>query len=535
MQSNQSTLLAIETFLVGFSKTSFVDEAIVRGSYITRNYMGKYQRQCKDLDLLYLQAYAPDKIKTLLHESICHAATEQELVFDAETIQFDEIWKLSLSPGIRATISFVYLGKKGTLQIDIAANDPLIIEPVACAVGGEFYSKVMIKTVALEIALAWKFHGLFEHLNGAWMSKTLWDLYVMCRQNSLNTELLRNAIHLAFESRLDPVDISKRFFYGDFGQSKTSQRQWKRDVIEFSAGQQPRSMKEVLSWLRSYLLKVLNIEDDATLLVHRDVITYRVKMLRFLNTEDARAKLKNLNRKTRVLATKAYYSIPHLPGSRTGEADRTIDNSKANMLTQKSVTHDDVVTIQEKLDGSCVCAYRRGDDILALGRDGDLASESPNESRQLWSDWVDVHQARFLALLNDGERVCGEWLAMAHGTRYELQHEPFVAFDLFDNDNKAISCAELKSRCEVQSFTNPHIIYTGGPCQIDDALRLLDKGYHGSLDLPEGLVWRLERNGRLLFKAKYVRKDKIDGSFLTEITGEKELWNWFPKERNQEE
>ena len=27
-------------------------------------------------------------------------------------------------------------------------------------------------------------------------------------------------------------------------------------------------------------------------------------------------------------------------------------------------------------------------------------------------------------------RTYPEWLALAHGTRYELKHEPFVAFDL---------------------------------------------------------------------------------------------------------
>lgn len=528
MNSGDQTLAAITAFLSGFSKSGSSEHALVRGSFVTREYMAAYRRECKDLDLLYLMPYSLDKIEKLVKNSLSNIASGNGVTFKAETLCFEEIWKQSLSPGVRAEVDFICGDNISTLQIDIAANDPLIEPPALFSIDLGNSDNIRLKTVSLETAIAWKFHGLFEHLNGAWMSKTLWDLYILCRFNALNEIKLASAIELAFSSRLDPLDITKRFFFGDFAQSKKSRKSWGKDVTGFGV-EAEYALTDVLDWLKEYLLSVVDVQNDGSLLTHSEVITYRVKELRKLDSQDALAKLKTLNRKTKILSIKAYNSIPHLPGSRLGESERKIDQNKVRMLTSESVNDTDIVIVQEKLDGSCVCAYRRNGEVLALGRDGDLASESPNYSRQLWSDWVDDNQDRFLKILSEGERICGEWLALVHGTHYKLTHEPFVAFDLFDANNTPYSIKELERRCAEVKFTTPLLVHKGGPCAIEKALESLDSSYHGAIDEPEGLVFRLERGDRLLFRAKYVRKDKVDGCYLPEKTDLKEVWNWHPK------
>ena len=58
--------------------------------------------------------------------------------------------------------------------------------------------------------------------------------------------------------------------------------------------------------------------------------------------------------------------------------------------------------------------------------------------------------------------------------------------------------------------------------------RLGDHGYHGAIEPVEGVVWRVERNGKFDFMCKYVRPDKVDGSYLESQTGEDAVWNWRP-------
>lgn len=237
--------------------------------------------------------------------------------------------------------------------------------------------------------------------------------------------------------------------------------------------------------------------------------------------------------KSRPLGAKAYGSIPHLPGSRTGPADRHLPLGLARVCTERVRDAQDHIVVLEKLDGSCVAAARIGDGLVALGREGRLAAESPNESRRLWAAWVSTHAERFLAVLRPGERLVGEWLALAHGTRYALPHEPFVCFDLMHGAER-LPWRDVKARVQAGGFVTPGLIHEGGALSIEAALaRLQGGGFHGAIDPVEGAVWRVERHSgdtaRVDFLAKYVRADKVDGSLLPENTGRPAVWNWRPE------
>lgn len=60
------------------------------------------------------------------------------------------------------------------------------------------------------------------------------------------------------------------------------------------------------------------------------------------------------------LGQNAYGSIPHLPGSRRGPADKGLSDQQARLLTGKPRDRHDVVHVEEKLDGSntSVALYR---------------------------------------------------------------------------------------------------------------------------------------------------------------------------------
>ena len=142
--------------------------------------------------------------------------------------------------------------------------------------------------------------------------------------------------------------------------------------------------------------------------------------------------------------------------------------------------------------------------------------------------------------MEDGERLVGEWLMQAHGTRYELQHEPFVAFDLIKGIQRTVH-NEFLERIKTGGFVAPKIIHIGEPISVENALQKLGKfGHHGAIDVIEGAVWRVERNELINkgkgderrwivdFLAKYVRPDKQDGTYLPDISGKDEVWNWKP-------
>lgn len=246
------------------------------------------------------------------------------------------------------------------------------------------------------------------------------------------------------------------------------------------------------------------------------------------------------------LGRKNYGHIPHLPGSRMGPADHHCEVGQARIATAKKRDRNDEIIVQEKLDGSNVGIARIGDQLHALTRAGYPALSSPYEQHHLFDAWVTQQRERFMAVLLDGERLVGEWLALAHGTRYRLMHEPFVPFDLM-REAERTPYDQFLARIQPGAFVLPYCIHRGEALSIDAALACIGYnarteryGYHGALEPVEGVIWRVERDrptGRkgekvrvVDFLVKYVRPDKVDGKYLPELSGHPPQWNWHEHE-----
>ncbi|MFA5378073.1 MAG: RNA ligase family protein [Dehalococcoidia bacterium] len=229
---------------------------------------------------------------------------------------------------------------------------------------------------------------------------------------------------------------------------------------------------------------------------------------------------------------KAYGSIPHLPGSKFGNRDdKGIDEKAARFFIDKPGKHD-LIIVLEKLDGSCVSVANIGGEIVPLIRSGYRAITSKYLQHHLFAVWVHEHQERF-NVLKPGERICGEWLAQAHGTRYDLTgRDPFVAFDVFVGQIRQPYCV-VNQYCNRNDLDFAPVLFWehGSGCSIGEALLLLEEtGHYGALERAEGCVWRWERSDPtvLIMMAKYVRPDKTPGKYLESETGGDPVWNWRP-------
>lgn len=224
------------------------------------------------------------------------------------------------------------------------------------------------------------------------------------------------------------------------------------------------------------------------------------------------------------LGKKAYGSIPHLPGSRLGPGDHHVTIGQARIATEKVRDKHDLVIVQEKLDGSNVSVAKLNGEIIALTRSGYLAETSQYKQHQYFDVWVKKHEKRFNALLNEGERICGEWLVLAHGTKYNLPHEPFVAFDIMLNNERLI-VHEFYTRAKAHDFITPRIIHTGSSFAVSGMIEEIKTSGHGAIDEVEGAIWRIERKGKVDFLCKYVHHHKQDGKYFAEFNNGIDTWN----------
>jgi hypothetical protein len=220
------------------------------------------------------------------------------------------------------------------------------------------------------------------------------------------------------------------------------------------------------------------------------------------------------------LGIKAYGSIPHLPGSRLGPGDRTINEGQARICLEKC--HPDYqVEVQVKLDGTCVSVARIDGKLVCLNRKGYDIDTSDNVNHWLFQDWVDENQ-RLFSDLKEGERYVGEWLAQAHGTKYRLSQAPnglppFVVFD------KMIG----HERLDFWWLASPPIQLHAKPLSTSEAWWRAVKWHHtlAQPGLPEGVIYRVTKRGKFCFIAKWVRPDFEPGC-LTKTDPSEWIWNY---------
>lgn len=235
------------------------------------------------------------------------------------------------------------------------------------------------------------------------------------------------------------------------------------------------------------------------------------------------------------LGGKCYGHIPHIPGSRVGPGDHKCSEGQARIATEMARDGHDRITCTEKVDGSNVGVVKLSGEIIALTRAGYRAHTSPYEQHHVFAKWVYDNKSRFDSLLQEGERVCGEWMAQAHSTRYDLPHEPFVVFDIMNGQERNLY-HQVISRTKPLDFVMPTPLSLSGPLSVNNMLKMINISGHGAIDPVEGAVWRVERNclkdkhsgqreWRFDFLCKYVRPEKKDGIYLPEISGKKAVWN----------
>tara|TARA_Y100000310_G_scaffold311701_1_gene358241 strand:- start:878 stop:1630 length:753 start_codon:yes stop_codon:yes gene_type:complete len=231
----------------------------------------------------------------------------------------------------------------------------------------------------------------------------------------------------------------------------------------------------------------------------------------------------------RPLGRKAYGSIGHLPGSNTGPTDSTVPEGQSKICQKKARPGDEII-IMEKLDGTCVSVANIDGCIVPLVRAGYIADTSPHYVHHLFFDWVGKH-AELFKDLPDRWRIVGEWMPMTHGTLYAWQGSPWVCFDVFNERNERLVWSEAKQwieRCGQRPAST--IENDGQPMTATKAYlcRLPTGGFYNAIAKPEGVVYRVEREGKVDFMAKWVHRSFVPGRYLSSVTGGAPIWQCDP-------
>jgi hypothetical protein len=237
-----------------------------------------------------------------------------------------------------------------------------------------------------------------------------------------------------------------------------------------------------------------------------------------------------------------YPRTPHLEGSRWQPGDEDLDGVPYSSLVGRQIV------IEEKLDGAnAALSFDSHGQLLLQSRGHYLTGGGRERHFNLFKSWANAHQGKLWELLSDRYLVYGEWLYAKHTVFYDQLPHYFLEFDIFDRQRELFldtqSRHDLLKESPIQSVP---VLWSGkaGPQSpladlIQPALyksqnwrESLRKGAEqlqldperarretDDSDLSEGLYIKLEEQGQVLGRYKFVRS-----SFLTSVVDSETHW-----------
>ncbi|MHA1790259.1 MAG: RNA ligase family protein [Candidatus Helarchaeota archaeon] len=203
---------------------------------------------------------------------------------------------------------------------------------------------------------------------------------------------------------------------------------------------------------------------------------------------------------------KKYKTICHLPNSKMGKNDKGIHSGMA-IYCESKFRKDTRIIVTEKVDGSNVSIINDNNNFIALSKGGYECKGSSYEQHKLFeqkvNEWIKKDELN-QKILPEGERVVFESLIIPHGTIYK-KNPKYLLIDWIGKDGRKL-WNEYNSFIDIKKVVT---LYDGIlPISVNNVLKVMPKkGLYGAKNGFEGLVYRIERNLKFDFLAKWVRHD----------------------------
>lgn len=241
-----------------------------------------------------------------------------------------------------------------------------------------------------------------------------------------------------------------------------------------------------------------------------------------------------------------YPRTHHIAGSRLGPGDEDLEQIPWNILKGRSVI------MEEKLDGAnCAISFDE-DGQLQLQSRGHYLSGGPREHQfELFKAWAHRYSVDFWEVLVDRYIVYGEWTYGKHTIFYDVLPHYFHEFDVLDTTTMTfLDTAARHELLQSLPIVSVPVLYSGDGDALKDpqawvkrslyksdrwreALRV-HAAQHGQdpqqvlketdpSDLAEGLYIKVEKNGIVTGRYKWVRYD-----FLQTVVDSGSHWHDRP-------
>ncbi len=237
-----------------------------------------------------------------------------------------------------------------------------------------------------------------------------------------------------------------------------------------------------------------------------------------------------------------YPRTPHIVGSRLQPGDEDLSQIPFSAIQDK------YIVIEEKVDGAnSAISFSDEGKLLLQSRGHYLTGGYRERHYNLFKTWANSHKEELFKLLGHRYILYGEWLYAKHSVYYDKLSHYFLEFDVFDKENKIFLDTEARHKMlQGSCIKSVPVLGKGQFKSMKNVLKLLGKSNFISSchidnlrqeanklgldadrqvketdnsDLMEGLYIKVEENGCVVDRMKYVRH-----SFLQTVDSSKTHW-----------
>ena len=223
-----------------------------------------------------------------------------------------------------------------------------------------------------------------------------------------------------------------------------------------------------------------------------------------------------------------YPRTPHLEGSRLQPGDEDLSQVPFSYIKGKHLV------VEEKIDGAnTAISFSEDGELLLQSRGHYLTGGYRERHYNLMKQWANIHQDAFFDVLGTRYIMYGEWMYAKHTVYYDKLPHYFFEFDIFDREEQIFLSTERRHEMlKNLPVVSVPVLAEGEFQKKEEILSLLGKSNYISdnkveslrktslrlgldadrqcretdpSDTMEGLYIKIEENGQVVDRLKYVR------------------------------
>ena len=229
-----------------------------------------------------------------------------------------------------------------------------------------------------------------------------------------------------------------------------------------------------------------------------------------------------------AVTLKKYPRTPHLEGSRLQPGDEDLSQVPFSYIKGKRLV------VEEKIDGAnTAVSFSEDGELLLQSRGHYLTGGYRERHYNLMKQWANIHQDAFFDVLGTRYIMYGEWMYAKHTVYYDKLPHYFLEFDIFDREEQIFLSTERRHEMlKNLPVVSVPVLKMGTFQHKEDLISLLGKSNFISehkaetlratseklgldverqiretdaSDTMEGLYIKIEENGQVIDRLKYVR------------------------------